>query len=121
MLGWEIVISEKPPDDLELIKSKDLIVRWTTGVMGARWLDEMVISNDALDLGGNGYPNLYSATVKAVLAKVSGNPVNWNDREIIGDDYVLGKGLIGGQAIDLSVLTPYSADQALLIEVWDQS
>ena len=58
MLGWDVMVVRKvsgnPPDGTVVL------ARWTTGLAGLRWFDEMVKINKATDLGGNGYPLKYS-------------------------------------------------------------
>ena len=92
-----------------------------TSVFGLKWLDQLVKSNKAIDLGGNGYPNKYAVTAGVLLPIIkAGLPVN-DSPLVIGEDYVLPEGWSGD--IDWNqqeVLACHGSDQ-LVVEAWDQS
>jgi hypothetical protein len=114
MLGWEVFVYRPTSPDVS-------IARWMTSVFGLKWLDQLVKSNKAIDLGGNGYPNKYAVTAGVLLPIIkAGLPVN-DSPLVIGEDYVLPEGWSGD--IDWNqqeVLACHGSDQ-LVVEAWDQS
>jgi hypothetical protein len=99
MLGWQIIISKE--------SAETSLASWTTGLGGTTWLDVLVKEGRAKDLGGNGYPNIYSAKAIEILPFLT--------TEIINS--------VGGGNIRLKSdqMTACSNDETLIIEAWDQS
>jgi len=96
-------------------------LRWTTSVFGLGWLDELVAKNQAIDLGGNGYPNRYSIAARVLLPIIKiGLPKN-DSPLVIGDGYVLPEGWSGDVMWnEQQVLACRSSDE-LVVEAWDLS
>ena len=119
MLGWDVMVLR--PELRSTGKPECLLARWTTGVFGLEWLDDLVKEGRAIDLGGNGYPNRYSVTLDAVLPILRrGLPAN-DSPVVIGDDYVLPQGWNGKLEMNAAELVDCSNDESLVIEAWDQS
>ena len=117
MLGWDALVFRKGADAL----GQQPLVRWATGVFGLEWLDELVKAGKAEDLGGNGYPNRYAITAGVLLASLAHGLPHNRSPLVIGDDYSLPAGWNGKLEPDLAEVAALPADDALVIEAWDQS
>lgn len=119
MLGWDVMVLR--PEVGSPGKPECLLARWTTGVFGLKWLDDLVKEGKAIGLGGDGYPNRYSITLDLVLPILHwGLPTN-NSPAVIGEDYVLPQGWDGRLEINTAELVDCSSGESVVIEAWDQS
>jgi len=115
MLGWEAFVFRQPVGG-----ERVLLASWRTSVFGLRWLDDLVAAGKAFDLGGNGYPNLYTVAAE-VLLPILGKGLPENDSPlVIGEDYVLPAQWSGSITWRGDTANCAHGDQ-LLIEAWDQS
>ena len=114
MLGWEIFVDRQNP--------QQQVARWRTGVLGARWLGELVKEGKATDLGGNnGYPDRYQVAARVLLPILASGPPAHDSPLVIGDDYVLPPGWNDRLQFDRTVAEACDPNEILNIEVWDQS
>lgn len=99
MLGWQIIIRKE--------SAETSLASWTAGLGGTEWLDALVRENKAKNLGGNGYPNSYSAKGNEILPLLMPESIS----------------SIGGANVRLKTdqITNCSTDENLIIEAWDQS
>ena len=112
MLGWEVFVY--PEGD----ESKK-IARWKTSVYGLAWIDELVNTGQAIDLGGNGYPIRYSV-MAGILVSILKDGLPGNESPlVVGDDYTIPKGW--NDQLHIGNLLEYPPDQVLIVEAWDQS
>ena len=120
MLGWDVLVyrtSEKATGETE----KVLLAHRQTSVFGIGWIDELVKGNQAIDLGGDGYPCRYSITAGILFPiLLKGLPPN-NSPAVIGEDYVLPEGWRGKVIFDQQKISECPEEELLLVEVWDQS
>ncbi len=120
MLGWQVLVfrgSERSADTPE----GESIASWKTGTSGLQWLYDLVQRGEAVDLGGNGYPNRYSIVANVLLPIISsGLPLN-DGPAVIGDDYFFPKGWSTKVKLDRQKIAVCPADAQLLIEQWDLS
>lgn len=125
MLGWNIAVyrqseNNTSPATSESPASKRLAI-WQTGLGGLEWIDELVKKNEAIDLGGNGYPNKYTAKAKTLIPYISDKPPLakevWSSDE--GD--VLLDTWVGKTVIDRNEIKDCSPDEWLIIEAFDES
>ncbi len=115
MLGWEVFVLRSPD-----AKRDELIAHWQTSAFGLRWLDQLVKDGKASNLGGNGYPNLYSVTAGVLFPIIKkGLPAN-SSPLVIGDDYVIPEGWNGNVVWKQDPATCKEND-LLILEIWDQS
>jgi hypothetical protein len=122
MLGWGIHIYRQLPDEpWDRCTEESRIASWVAGLGGLDWIDELVKRGKAVDYGGNGYPNLYTAAAKDILPKISDGPPPHEGPFVIGDDYVAPSGWTGGVKIDRTKIAGCSPDEQLTIVAWDQS
>jgi hypothetical protein len=116
MLGWQIYITqESSPENSQSLMS------WCAGIGGLDWLDQLVKDGLAQDLGGNGYPNKYSAKAAVLLPKIVPILPNNEGKFVLGDNYVLSGNEHWGIKINQSKIDACSPDEILLIEAWDES
>lgn len=99
MLGWQIIIRKE--------SAETSLASWTAGLGGTDWLDVLASNYKAKNLGGNGYPNSYSAKASEILPLLTTESIN----------------SIGGANTRLKIdqITNCSVDENLIIEAWDQS
>jgi hypothetical protein len=73
-LGWEITVYRQSSGGASPATANSpygaLLATWVVGVRGLDWLDELVKESEAIYLGGNGYPFLYTAPAEYVLPKI---------------------------------------------------
>ena len=74
MLGWTIFISRLPDGGLVPAHADSMpgetLATWHTGIGGTRWINSLVETSEAIDLGGNGYPLKYTAPAGLLLPHV---------------------------------------------------
>lgn len=113
MLGWLVIVTRHG--------SNATVARWETSVFGLKWLDDLVESHRAVDLGGNGYPKRYSIAAGVLLPIISGTlPANGSPL-VIGEDYVTPAGWSGTVELNAETANACRLDEQLLIAAWDQS
>jgi len=116
MLGWKVYITQESITD-----KPESLISWTTGIGGLDWLDQLVKGGFAQDLGGNGYPNRYSAKAAVLLPRLIQSLPNYDGEFVIGDDYVLSDGKHWGIKLNQSKIDACRPETALIIEAWDES
>lgn len=85
------------------------------------WIRELVKTGKAIDLGGDGYPNLFTALSKYITAQITDGPPRANevwhrdDFDFVTDEW------LGKTMIDSEVIAHCDSDEWLLIEAWDES
>lgn len=112
MLGWEIFINRQADNGASPATANSAIGKclgaWRAPLGGLKWVDELVKEDKAIDLGGNGYPCRYTATLKHLMPYiVDGPPGSRKTREV--------------QESRKAEITDCRPDEWLLIEAWDQS
>ena len=78
MLGWHISVYRQADGGSSPAKAGSeegaRIAVWQTDVWGLQWLDELVETSHAIDLGGNGYPNYSTAQAEHLISRIVGGP-----------------------------------------------
>jgi hypothetical protein len=121
MLGWEVFVSRQETESSLEKQDEVLLARWTTGIRGLDWIDDLIKADKATDLGGNGYPFRYSSTAGVLLPILTGGLPPNSSPAVIGDDYVLPPGWNGNIELDLAKWSDCPSEERLVIEAWDQS
>jgi hypothetical protein len=104
MLGWYFCILRSAEASPGLTANNSLqLASWEAGLGGTKWIDDLVSSGTATDLGGNGYPNRYSAQANDLVAAL---------RALVAHQ---------SRSIDLAKLEALDPSEVLLVEAWDQS
>lgn len=125
MLGWNIAIyrqenNEITPATFESPVGQRLAI-WQTGLGGLDWIEGLVKEGKVTNLGGNGYPLRYTATVKNILPIIMSGPpsakTTWSSDE--GD--VLLSNWEGKTVLDRPGIKKCNPDEWLLIEAFDES
>ena len=117
MLGWHISVYRQmdkgtAPATANSLKGTRLAV-WQTGLGGLEWIDELVKKGKVVDLGGNGYPSYYTATVGHLTAHIVNGPHEATD--------ILGKLWEGKTVINQAAVISCRLEEWLLVVAWDES
>jgi hypothetical protein len=125
MLGWHISVFRQAdggstPAKRDAEEGPRLAV-WQTGWEGLQWLDELAAAGNAIDLGGNGYPNYYTAQAKHIISKVASGPPLANRIWSVGEHDILMPGWEGKTGVDRAVADDCGPDAWLIIIAWDES
>jgi hypothetical protein len=125
MMGWHISVfrqteGRSTPASTDSEEGPRLAV-WQTGIDGLQWLDAMAEAGNAIDLGGNGYPNYYTAQVEYIISRVVGEPPSANRPWSAGEHDILTPRWEGKTVIDHSVAGDCPNDEWLLVVAWDES
>jgi len=77
MLGWHISVYRQlnggaAPASFDTISTERLAV-WQTGLDGLDWIDQLAKTNEAISLGGSGYPLKYTAIAPSGRSHESSN------------------------------------------------
>ena len=94
---------------------------WQTGLGGLDWLNELVKASKAINLGGNGYPNRYTATAACLLPQIMEHPPLARSVWLIDPGDVVTDQWAGKTTIDPGVASLCRTDEWLLVEAWDES
>jgi hypothetical protein len=118
MLGWEVFVYRRGKSD----PGEGLLVgRWMTGLFGLGWLHDLVKAQEAIDLGGNGYPCRFSIPAAKFMSAMANGPPPHDSPPVIGQNYALPAGFNSEPGLDLAALAECADDETLIIEAWDQS
>ncbi len=98
-----------------------LVASWTTSVGGTRWLDRLVESGHAVDLGGNGYPCRWVLGIGTLLKVLRSGTPRGEASPVVGDDYYLPANWSGKNRLELEQLQSADPLELLIVEAWDQS
>ena len=113
MLGWEIIVTQHG--------CNATLARWRTSIVGLAWLESLVRANQAVDLGGNGYPNKYSISARVLFPLIANGAPSTRSPLVIGDGYVLPPDWSSRVELDVTRMSASLPDEKLLVEAWDQS
>jgi hypothetical protein len=109
MLGWEIRVYRQPDRVSSPATAGSaegtLLSGWRTGLGGLDWIDELVTTGKAIDLGGNGYPRRYRVMAGYILPRVTQMSSGANDQNT---------------GVDGTAIFRCRLDEWLLVEAWDQ-
>ena len=125
MLGWHISVYRQADGGKSPAKNESTqgarIAVWQTGLEGLSWLDDLVKMNQAVDLGGNGYPNHYTAQSKHLIRQIVDGPHRANKTWVCGPQDTTTSKWAGKTVIDSTVAEDCRPDEWLLVEAWDES
>jgi hypothetical protein len=125
MLGWHISVFRQAnggstPATTSSEEGPRLAV-WQTGWEGLQWLDELAAAGNAVDLGGNGYPNYYTAQAKHIISRVvAGPPLAKRVWGVDAHDIIMPE-WAGKTVIDRAVADDCRPDEWLIVIAWDES
>ena len=125
MMGWHISVLRQADGGLNPATTSSeegpRLAVWQTGWEGLQWLDELTAVGNAIDLGGNGYPNYYTAQAEHIISRVVAEPPLANRVWGAGEHDILMPGWEGKTVIDRSVANDCIPDEWLIIIAWDES
>jgi hypothetical protein len=125
MLGWHISVFRQADGGSSPAKAgpkEDIrLAAWQTGVEGLQWLDALVETGQAIDLGGNGYPNYYTAQAAHLIPQIVGGPPAARQPWLEGQHDVVTSQWEGKTVIDQAVAGDCRSDEWLLVVAWDES
>ena len=125
MLGWHISVLRQAdggssPATAESKEGARLAV-WQTDVDGLQWLDELVKANQAIDLGGDGYPNYYSAQAKYLVSEIADGPPRAREHWLLDAGDIVTSEWAGKTVIDRATAQECGPEEWLLVVAWDES
>jgi hypothetical protein len=125
MLGWHISVFRQAgggssPGEYDSEQGARLAV-WQADFGGMGWLDELVKTGHAIDLGGAGYPSWLTAQAEHLIPPIVGGPPSAREIWTSGPDDVLTSQWAGKTVINHAVADDCRADEWLLVVAWDES
>ncbi len=94
---------------------------WQAGLGALEWLDDLVKSGRAIDLGGNGYPCRHTATAEYLTPRIVDKPPGSLNAWISGASDILTEKWEGRTVVDGAAIAACRPDEWLLVEAWDES
>lgn len=124
MLGWHIGVyrtadRERAPLTMDSPLGTRIAV-WQARWEGICWIDQLVEDGLARQLGGDGYPYRYSASIKALAPFLSSPPAareNW----VYGANDIINSNWQGKTQVLKELLKICPPSETVIIEVWDES
>jgi hypothetical protein len=123
--GWHVSIyrqtdGRSSPATSETKEGARLAV-WQTAWDGLRWLDELMKQEKAIDLGGCGYPNRYTARARFLTGYVRVGPPHAKAVWSSGPQDVITDKWEGKTVLDVAESAACDPDEWLIVEAWDES
>lgn len=125
MLGWHISVFRQldggaNPAVADSPQGARLAV-WSARLAGLGWLDTLVESGRAVDLGGCGYPSFYTLQAKTALPVIAAEPPDANETWVSGLEDTPASAWVGKTSVDAGVAKECKPEEWLIVEVWDES
>jgi hypothetical protein len=127
MLGWHVSVYRQPdgghsPATFESPSGTRLAV-WQTGWDGLHWLDALAVDGKAVALGGNGYPNRYTARAEILLPHIVSESFPANETWVVGEGsyFPNPESWAGETQIDQESAKQCRQGEWLMVEAWDES
>jgi len=125
MLGWNIAVYKQgsdasSPATLESVTGARLAV-WQTGLEGLNWIEKLVKTGKAINLGGNGYPCRYTATAENLIPQIIDEPPMTKKVWTYGANDIITEQWEGQTVINRTKAAACRPGEWLLIEAWDES
>ncbi len=126
MSGWHISVYQlatgrTSPATFDAEQGERLAV-WQAGHDGLDWIDKLVATGAAVDLGGDGYPIRYTARLRDLSGPIRKGPPGarqvWSSGP--GDIIDFSK-WPGRTTIDQQALAGCSPSEWVVVEAWDES
>ena len=124
-LGWHISVYRQQndgsaPASFTSAEGTRLAV-WQAGLYGLEWIDELVKQQEAISLGGDGYPVRFTAMAKHIIPRLRGEPPQARDSWAVDPGDVILPGWLGKTTKDSEAMGACRLDEWLLLEAWDES
>ncbi len=125
MIGWNISVYRQPDGGHSAATEKspagDRLAVWQTNEFGLDWLDELSAEGNAINLGGDGYANLYTATAEHLLPPIFQGPPHARESWQIGEGIVDPEVWVGKTMVDKVAARECRFEEWLLVVAWDES
>lgn len=126
MLGWHVSVYRKTRGGRRPAKfgsrAGALLAQWQGGLGALSWLDELVRTGQATDLGGNGYPVRYTLRCELARPVVLAGPPEAREQWVFDAGDVIDSSLWRGRThVDVEAFASVSASEWLIVEAWDES
>ena len=126
MLGWRISVYRqldggKEPAPFGAARGEARLAVWQTGLGGLDWLDELAKQRNAIDLGGDGYPNQYTAMAQHLRKELFEGPPYAKEVWSRGESDIVTPKWPGKTLVDRAALDACGPTEWLIIEAWDES
>ena len=125
MLGWNVsVYRQKDGGHSQATDESTISARlavWQAGDGGLDWLCDLAKAGKAINLGGDGYPNTFTAQAEYVIPRILDNPPH--AREVWGSTSTTSwtRAWAGKTVIDRDASRQCRFDEWLKIIAWDES
>ena len=125
MLAWCVIVFRqadggKTPASTKSQDTGERIAIWQTGPYGLKWVRELVDNGKLIDLGGDGYPNLYTGRAEHLLP-IANDPPDAHDVWLRDDFDRVTEDYVGKTRIDQKLIDDCRFDEWLIVHLWDES
>ena len=125
MTGWHISVFRQEeaaakPASPDPVKGARLAV-WQADDEGLAWIQALVKSGDAIDLGSDGYPSLYTAPTKHLIPTIIKGPPAARETWFYEAGDILTDQWAGKTIVDKKTIKLCKPDEWLIVEAWDES
>ena len=117
MLGWHISVYRQTDVGAEGTR----LAVWQTNIGGLNWLNKLVEAGKASNLGGSGYPLIYSGKAEHIIPFIVEKPLGANDVWTFEADDILTEKWEGTTVIDRAGIRACRLDERLIVKAWDES
>ena len=114
MIGWEFFVYRQGRTPRFGVTPELLVVRWTAGGGGLRWLEPLK-NGQVTYLSGNGYPHEWRITAGVLRTALDSGVLK------IDTSGTLGSGCIHVEVYNRMLLDSLEPDEVLEMDAWDQS
>lgn len=126
MIGWNISVYRLAQGGAAPAawdtEQGDRVAVWQTGLHGLDWLDALVTSGDATNLGGDGYPYRYTVRLSSLMGSIQQGPPHARDTWIFeAGDIIDWSKWPGKTTVYEDVLAKCEPDEWLMVVAWDES
>jgi len=125
MIGWNVSVyrqkdgGNSPATDDSKVGAR--LAVWQTGGGGLDWLCDLAKAGKAIDLGGDGYPNSFTAPAEYVIPRILEDPPHAREVWGRGDCDTVHDSWAGRTVVDRDAARQCRFDEWLKIIAWDES
>jgi len=124
-LGWNISVYRQQNGGtapaLFGAKQGSRLAVWQTGLNGLDWIDNLVKEGKAIDLGGNGYPDEYTAMAIHIVPRLHDDPPHAKKVWTFDKGDIITPQWLGKTTKDQQAIEACRSDEWLIIQAWDES
>lgn len=114
MAGWSFTVVRQPVENYSRRLDRNAVLAsWIVGTGGIRWIGQLVDRGEAVCVRSDGYPNLYTAPARLIVAALAGAEPPWDETFPLSRPH--------GISIKRDALAVCPPDEMLTVAAWDQS